>query len=200
MIKVGLTGGIGSGKSTVAKIFNILNVPIYCSDSRAKILMNYNNDVKLQIIRAFGKLAYFNDQINRSYLAKVVFSDKAKLQCLNEIVHPAVRVDYRSWLDSRIETYSINESAILIESGLVEQMDYVICVTASEKVRIRRVVDRDKMSEEQVKARIRNQLDDNKRLEFADFVITNTNELLITQVQNIDKKLWEISQSGLVEV
>ncbi|MDD2563005.1 MAG: dephospho-CoA kinase [Salinivirgaceae bacterium] len=200
MIKVGLTGGIGSGKSTVAKIFNVLQVPIYCSDVRAKVLMNSDNTVKSKIIAEFGTLAYNDNQLNRSYLANVVFSDKEKLQRLNGIVHPAVRADYQRWLDMYSEPYSINESAILIESGLIDQMDYVICVVASDEVRIRRVVDRDKVSEEDVKARMKNQLTDKERLKFAHFVISNTNELLIAQVQNIDKKLWEISQSGSAEV
>ena len=200
MIKVGLTGGIGSGKSTVAKVLEVLGVPVYNSDQRAKHLMTHNPQLKQQIEDLFGVASYQEGVLNRSYLAKIVFSDSIKLKQLNEIVHPKVRTDFEQWVKRFSQTYVVNESAILFESGLWNQMDLIICVIADKDVKIQRVMDRDGLTEQQVMERMSNQASDETWLKYSDFVVKNTNEMIISQVQIINDKIWEISQNGSEEV
>ena len=183
MITVGLTGGIGSGKTTVAGMFEDLGVPVYNSDKRAKELMNTSQEVVSAIKKLLGEEAYRKDEIDRRYIAKKVFNDDELLGELNAIVHPAVRQHFIEWRTNQNVSYVIQESALIFEIGSQDFYDKIILVTAPENVRIARVLHRDKQtSEKDVKARIDNQLSDNKKMISSHFVIENL-DLKITKVK-----------------
>lgn len=185
MIKLGLTGGIGSGKSTVAKIFEEFNIPVYYADERAKWLMNQPK-LKDKITLEFGEKAYAKGKLDRGYLASVVFKNRELLETLNAIVHPAVAEDYKNWCEYQQSPFTVKEAAILIESGAKESVDEVVIVTAPVKVRMDRVIKRDGVSEQQVIDRLNNQMTDSQRLEHASYVVDNGGEkMLIPQVKNI---------------
>ena len=191
-ILVGITGGIGSGKSTVAKIFSILGIPIYSADDRAKWLMGNNELLKTQLIEAFGEQAYQADgKLDRSFLAKTVFSDPEKVKVINSLVHPAVGRDFLEWASSQDSPYVLKEAALIFETGGEKTLDFVINVSSPLKVRIARTMLRDPFrSEEQINQIINQQLPDEQKNELADFVIKNTdNKLLIPQVLKIHQQL-----------
>jgi dephospho-CoA kinase len=191
MIKVGITGGIGSGKSTVCKVFTVLGVPVFYADSTAKQLMNSDLQLREQLIRLFGPAVYLPDlTIDRKYLAGIVFSDTSLLEKLNSIVHPAVRKAFDDWCLKQNASYIIHEAAILFESGFYKMMDKTIMVYTDEHERIERVVKRDKISTEMVIQRMNNQWKDEEKIKLADYVIGNNDrELIIPQIVEIDKKL-----------
>ena len=170
---IGLTGGIGSGKSTVANMFKELGVPVYNSDERAKYLMNTSLDIKSQLIKLLGDEAYKGDKLNRSFIAEKVFSNTNLLAKLNDIVHPIVRNDFIDWTKKQDYSYVIQETALLFENKAQDLYDSIILVTAPKETRIIRVVDRDKSSREQVIARMNNQLDDEAKLNLSNYVIEN---------------------------
>ncbi|TDS15276.1 dephospho-CoA kinase [Maribacter caenipelagi] len=174
MIVIGLTGGIGSGKSTVAAMFQELGVPVYDSDKRAKFLMNTSEIINKQLVELLGKEAYVKGKLNRSYIAEKVFNDSELLAKLNNIVHPVVRQDFIDWTKNQESCYVIQETALLFENKSQGLYDDVILVTAPKEVRIERVLDRDNSTREQVEARMTNQLDDEIKLELANFIIENT--------------------------
>ncbi|HAQ21795.1 MAG TPA: dephospho-CoA kinase [Prolixibacteraceae bacterium] len=191
MIKVGITGGIGSGKSTVCKVFRVLGIPVFEADSTAKQLMNTDPSLREQLIQLFGPAVYLpNLTIDRKYLAGIVFSNAPLLRKLNEIVHPAVRKAFDEWFLIQHSPYVIHEAAILFESGFYKLMDKTIMVVTNENERIERVVKRDQITAEMVRQRMKNQWSDEKKIKLADFVIgNNDNELIIPQIIEIDKKL-----------
>lgn len=197
MIKVGITGGIGSGKSTVCRIFANLDIPIYYADKEAKRLMTYDKSLKKEIKELLGDGAYHkNGRLNRQYVADQVFSDKSKLSKLNALVHPAVSRDLEIWFSNQNSKYAIEEAALLVEIGSYKQMDYLIVVTAPVEMRIKRVVKRDNSNFDQVKARIDNQLPESEKKKVADFIIDNSGETsLIGQVMKIHHQL--ISQEDI---
>lgn len=170
---IGLTGGIGSGKSTVARMFELLNVPVYYADQEAKRLMTSSADLKLGIRQLFGEGAYINDRLNRGYIADIVFRDKEKLKALNALVHPEVRKDFLHWVDIQDAPYVIQENPLIFEKNDQGSFDKVIVVTADKEVRIQRIIERDGLSKDQVLDRMANQLDDAKKTELADFLIYN---------------------------
>lgn len=170
---VGLTGGIGSGKSTVSKMFLELGVPVYNSDERAKKLMNTSAEIKNQIIAFLGKESYHEEKLNRAYIAKKVFNDTTLLAQLNAIVHPVVREDFLKWTGEQEYCYVIQETALLFENNSQHLYDSIILVTAPKEERISRVVSRDNGTREQVIARMNNQMDDEEKLNLSDFVIEN---------------------------
>ena len=170
---VGLTGGIGSGKSTVAKMFRELGVPVYDSDHEAKRLMTTSSEVKEAIISLLGKKAYTKDILNRSYIAEKVFNDTHKLQQLNAIVHPAVKTHFMKWAEGQTTPYVIQETALIFENGAQEQYDYTILITAPLELRLQRTVERDGATTQQVLDRMKNQMDDNKKADLANFCIVN---------------------------
>ncbi|WP_192348015.1 dephospho-CoA kinase [Algoriphagus sp. Y33] len=191
-VLVGITGGIGSGKSTVAKIFSILGIPIYYADDRAKWLMGNNKQLKDQIIAAFGVESYDSDgNPNRGFLAKTVFSDPEKVKTINSLVHPAVGKDFSDWASVQSSPYVLKEAALIFETGNNKVLDYVINVSSPLKIRVSRTLMRDPFrSEEQVNQIINQQLPDEQKNELADFVIKNTdNKLLIPQVLKIHQHL-----------
>lgn len=190
-MQIGVTGGIGSGKSLVCKIFNSLGVPIYEADKRAKELTVNNPNVKESILQAFGAESYLNGGVNNSYLAKKVFQDKGELELLNSIIHPAVAEDYKLWQRQHQEhKYVIKEAAILFESGSYKTCDKVILVDAPINIRLDRVTKRDHVTEEEVRRRMNNQWSSDKKAALSDFIINNDgNEALIPQVMKIHQKL-----------
>lgn len=191
MIKVGITGGIGSGKTTVCKVFKVFGIPVFEADQVARQLMNSDADVRIQLVHLFGSSVYLPDQtVDRKFLSAIVFNDSSLLAGLNSIVHPAVRSAFDVWCNNQHSPYVIQEAAILFESGFYKMMDKTIVVATDEEERIQRVMKRDGISKEQVRQRIRNQWTDEQRIKMADFVIgNNDNELILPQIVEIDKKI-----------
>ncbi|MGD1946131.1 MAG: dephospho-CoA kinase, partial [Croceivirga sp.] len=167
---VGLTGGIGSGKSTVANFFRALGVPVYDSDSEAKHLMVASETIRNSIISLFGPASYEGQKLNKTYLSDIVFNDSDKLEQLNAIVHPAVRKHFLNWAKVQNTRYVLQETALLFENNLQHHYDKVILVTAPKTLRIRRVMKRDGVSETDVCARIDHQLSDAIKSKMADFI------------------------------
>lgn len=190
MIIVGLTGGIGSGKTTVAKMFNELGVPVYIADLEAKKLMKTSKVIKRKLIQLFGDEAYVDGELNRPYLANNIYNDKALLLKMNAIVHPKVKAHFIKWKKKQDFAYIIKETAILFENNSYQDCDFVITVTASEKDRIQRVILRDNSSYEKVKAVMNNQWSDEEKVKFSNFVIENTNlSETVNQVRIIHQKI-----------
>jgi dephospho-CoA kinase len=190
MLKIGLTGGIGSGKSTVAKVFEVLGIPVYYADDAARRLMNEDENLKQQITYHFGNNVYKDGKLNRSHLAAIVFNNKEKLELLNELTHPAVLHDSEDWLKVQNAAYTIREAALIFESGINKYLDYAIGVSSPKPLRIHRTMTRDHVTEEQVLARMKNQLDEDTKMKLCDFVIYNNEEqLMIPQVLNLHKRL-----------
>lgn len=191
MIKIGITGGIGSGKSTVCKVFKVMGIPVFEADSIARQLMNNDAVIRELLINLFGTSVYLPDQtIDRKFLSGIVFNNASLLEQLNEIVHPAVHKSFEDWYQKQQSPYVIHEAAILFESGFYKMMDKTITVVTDETERIQRVMKRNRTTEEQVRQRIRNQWSDEQRIKLADFVINNNDsELIIPQIVEIDKKI-----------
>jgi dephospho-CoA kinase len=190
---VGLTGGIGSGKTTVAKEFMALGVPVYIADIEAKALMNRSKVIKRKLIALFGNQAYLKDSLNRAYLASKIFNDKTLLEQMNAIVHPKVAAHFKRWLKKQDALYIIKEVAILFENQSYLTCDYVITVVAPEKDRIKRVILRDGTTEEKVQAIMSNQLPDHEKVKLSDFVVHNTNiEATKSQVHVIHNTLLKV--------
>lgn len=173
----GITGGIGSGKSTAAKFFEELGIPVYNSDTRAKTIQNENSEVKVKIIAAFGEEAYNENGLNKPYLSKQVFQNNEKLKLLNSIVHPAVFQDFEDWKKAQKSDIVMKEAAILIESGSYKDCDVVISVVVDIETRIARTIKRDGLSREEILARINNQISDEERIAKSDFIIDNNGDL-----------------------
>lgn len=200
MLRIGITGGIGSGKTTVAKIFEVLGVPVYYSDDAAKRLMNEDDALQQKLIENFGATIFENKQLNRSLLASIVFNDPEKLSLLNSIVHPVTIADAEKWMkhistnDAQETPYAIKEAALIFESGAQKKLDYVIGVNAPYKLRLQRAMQRDHLSKEEVEARIAKQMDETKKMNLCNFIITNDeDQLLIPQVVELHKKLIQLT-------
>ncbi len=195
---VGLTGGIGSGKTTVANLFNKLGVPIYVSDVEAKRIMVTNEKVITAIKSLLGNEAYTDvNELNRSYISEQVFKNKSLLNDLNSIVHPAVAEDFLNWYKDQKAEYVIKESAILFESGSFKNCDSVITVTAPLEERINRVVLRDKVTKKQVLHRVMNQLSDEDKIDRSNFIIINkTLEGTEGQVEKINTQIINIIRNN----
>ena len=186
MLKIGLTGGIGSGKTTVAKMFSCLGISVYNSDIRAKAIMQEDDQLKEQLIQAFGEQTFDSGKLNRPFLASLVFSNEHDLQILNSIVHPAIQKDFDQWASLQKSTYIIKEAAILFESGANIGLDKVILVEAPEDLRVERVLKRDTVTKEEVLARMSKQWGDSQKRSLSDYVIINEEKsLLLEQVLNI---------------
>ena len=194
MMTIGLTGGIGSGKTTVANMFKDLGVPVYNSDDRAKELMTTSTELIERIKGLMGEEAYENNKLNREYIAARVFKDRNLLNSLNAIVHPAVKSDFQNWAADKDSAYIIQEAAILFENGSYDKFDKMILVTAPKKTRFERIMQRDYLSEELILERMNNQWEDEKKIPLADFVLENTElENTETEVKKIHQKLLELS-------
>ena len=192
VLQIGITGGIGSGKTLVCRIFHCLGIPLYDADSRAKNLMTTDGILVEQIKKEFGTLSYNEDgSLNRKYLGQVVFDQKHKLEKLNQLVHPCVAKDYKEWTDEQLSfPYVIKEAALLFESGSYKGLDKVVVVSASEQIRMKRVLQRDTHRKEKDVLNIfSNQLTEAERLQRADFIITNDeSQLVIPQVLELHER------------
>jgi len=190
---IGVTGGIGSGKTTVCKLFKTLGIPIYDADEAAKRLMTTNKKVIQSIKNLLGENAYEDEgQLNKAYIAQEIFPDKEKLKKLNEIVHPATIEDSVEWSKKQKAPYVLKESALLFETRAFHFVDKAIGVYAPKALRIKRVMQRNKISREEVIERMENQLDEEIKMRLCDFVILNDEQHpLITQVLDLHKKLLE---------
>ena len=190
MIIVGLTGGIGSGKTTVAKAFNRLGVPVYIADDEAKKLMHRSKIIKRKLTTLFGEKAYVNGELNKPVIANIIFNDKTYLQKMNAIVHPKVSRHFEKWVLKQKAPYVIKEVAILFEKGGDKTCDYVITVVADKTLRIKRLLERDNTSKEKIEAIMKNQWTDEEKIKKSDFVIDNTNlENTKEQVLKIHNKI-----------
>jgi len=190
MKKIGITGGIGSGKTTVCEIFKLLGVSVFHADEEARILQNNDLQIKKHLIELFGEHIYSPDgMLDRNKLAEVVFKDTKALAKVNAIIHPAVRQSFLKWAENhQAVPYVLYEAAVLFESGYASDFDRNILILADEKVRIERVIMRDQTSEELVKERIKNQMPDIQKIKLVDYIIENNNEkLLFPQIIELDK-------------
>ena len=196
MLKIGITGGIGSGKSTVANLFEVLGIPVYNADLAAKRLMNEDVAIKEKIKQQFGDDVYKNEKLDNKYLAQIVFSSEEKLHLLNSIVHPATINDANAWMLKQTTPYTLKEAALLFESGAAELLDYVIGVTAPAPLRLQRVMQRDNSSREDVMARMNKQMDEEIKMKLCNFIITNDEQqLLIPQVLALHETLLLLAQN-----
>ncbi|WP_286860110.1 MULTISPECIES: dephospho-CoA kinase [Sphingobacterium] len=188
-LKIGITGGIGSGKTFIGKLFEALGIPVYNADEEAKRLMNSDARIKEKLIEQFGEATYKEGRLDRAFLADMVFSDKEKLELLNSIVHPIVIQEAKDWAERQTTRYSLKEAALLFESGSYKDLDYTILVTAPMEIRIQRVIERDGATEQQVRERMNKQLSDEEKLQLADFVIVNDGITpLLPQVWTLHQK------------
>jgi dephospho-CoA kinase len=197
-IKLGITGGIGSGKSVVSRILRLMDVPVYDCDSQSKYLTEHNNVIRSQLIDLLGNNVYFsNGKLNKSFLASYVFSDSRHTAQINQIIHPIVKVDFENWAINQNPDILIigMESAILFEAKLEKTIDKILFVQAPFNLRIQRTMERDDLSFEQVKMRIRAQMDDDEKMKRSHFVAINDDEhSLLSQIQNILNGLKGLSQ------
>ncbi|MCH4552990.1 dephospho-CoA kinase [Aestuariibaculum lutulentum] len=190
MMVVGLTGGIGSGKTTVAKEFEALGVPVYIADVEAKKLMVTSEVIKEKLVQLFGEEVYVNGELNKPFIANIIFNDKTYLQKMNAIVHPEVGKHFESWKEKQNTSYVIKEVAILFENGGNKQCDLVITVTAPMHLRIERLLKRDHTTKEKIEAIIKNQWSDEEKIALSDFVVNNVNfEETKEQVMKIHEQI-----------
>ncbi|MGE5518773.1 MAG: dephospho-CoA kinase [Candidatus Dadabacteria bacterium] len=200
MLRVGLTGGIGCGKTTVSKLFELLNVPVYYADIASKKLYDTDAVVKEQVIKHFGEGVYKGNKIDRSKLAAIVFNDQQKLELLNRIVHPPTIRNAEEWMKVQKTPYLIKEAALLFESGTAGSLDYIIGVSCPTDLRIKRVVARDGIRKEEVLKRINQQLDEKIKMKLCDFILYNDEEqLLIKQVLELHQALLVLSKKKLLQ-
>jgi len=189
MLKIGLTGGIGSGKTTVAKIFQLLNVPVYYADEATKLLYHTDATLMASVKKHFGEDVYTAGKLNRSKLAAIVFSDPEKLTLLNKLAHPPTIKDAQDWMIKQTAPYIIKEAALLFESGSNKGLDYIIGVRSSLELRIKRTMERDGITKDEVIKRMQRQMNEESKMKKCDFIIENNEqELVIPQVISLHEK------------
>jgi dephospho-CoA kinase len=189
MLKIGLTGGMGSGKTTVSQIFAALGIPVFYADDVAKAIMNEDEVLRQRITNLFGADAYKENELNRKYIAGIVFNDAYKLEQLNALVHPVTIAAADKWMNEQTSPYVIKEAALMFEAGAAAHLNYVIGVYAPQHLRIQRVMHRDKASSEEVLARINKQIDEKIKMKLCDFVIVNDEQqAVLPQVLSLHQK------------
>lgn len=200
MLRIGITGGIGSGKSIVARVFNNLGIPVYNADTAAKRLMETDLDLQTAIRRHFGDKTFVQGKLDRSYLASIVFKDKAKLDTLNALVHPVTIRDAELWMQQQDCPYALKEAALIFESGSQSNLDFVIGVSAPQALRIHRVMQRDGLSREEVLKRIDKQLEQSLVMRLCDYVVVNNDQqLVVPQVLELHTELVTKSNKTCIE-
>ena len=193
MLRIGLTGGIGSGKTVVAKIFETVGIPVYYADTEAKKLMNTDPELKASILQHFGPDSYRNGELDRKYIASIVFNSKEKLDLLNSLTHPVTIRDAEQWMKEQHSPYIIKEAALLFESGAAEYLDRVIGVYAPQHIRVKRVHERDGMPIEDIMKRISRQIDEELKMKLCNYIIVNNEqELVIPQVLALHEKFIKV--------
>jgi len=180
MLKIGLTGGIGSGKSTVAKIFEVLGIPVYYADDAARQIMNTDKELKAALVKHFGEQTYKDKELNRPWLASVVFGDSEKLKLLNSLTHPATIRDANRWIQQQTSPYIVKEAALLFESDAYKYLDKIVGVSAPTELRLTRAMDRDAVTRDEVLSRMNRQMNEEEKMKRCDFVIVNDEEQLLT--------------------
>lgn len=191
-MRIGITGGIGSGKSVVAGIFSVLGIPVFDADREAKILMETDPGLRQRITEKFGDAAYQNNKLNRKFLSSVVFNDPYKLEVLNAIVHPAAIAAAENWAGKQQAQYVVKEAALFFEAGSTQGIDFMVGVFAPQHLRIKRAMDRDGLTREEVLARMNRQIDETIKMRLCDFVVMNDEQqLLIPQVLNLHQRFLE---------
>jgi dephospho-CoA kinase len=188
---VGLTGGIGSGKTTVANMFHALGVPIYIADEEAKKLMTSSKVIKRKLITLFGDDAYINGILNKSFIAKTIFNDKTVLEKMNHIIHPRIGSHFKKWMLKQNAPYVIKEAAILFENGSYMQYDFIITVTASKELKIKRLLKRDNTTKQNIETIMKNQWSDEEKIKRSNFVIINS------ELENTSQQVAKIHQQIL---
>lgn len=200
MLKIGLTGGIGSGKSTVSNIFKVLGIPVFDADTNAKQLMETDIDLQQSIRTLFGNEAYTNGKLNRKFIADIVFKDPFQLEQLNALVHPAAIRAGENWALKQTTAYVIKEAALFFESGSAEGMDYIIGVYAPQHIRINRVMKRDGVTRDEVLNRMKRQIQEEVKMRLCDFVIVNDDQrLLIPQIIHLHNRFVAESKETIDE-
>ncbi len=197
ILKVGITGGIGSGKTLVSEIFSMLGIPVYNADDRAKWILANDKAVKEKIKEIFGSKAYQNEKLNREYISQEVFNDQSKLNLLNGIVHPHIASDFQKWLETQSKyPYILKEAALLYEAGTYKSLDKIITVFSPVELRIQRLLQRDAhRTEKDIKHIMEKQLDDDEKVKKADYVVYNDEKnMLIPQVLELDKTFRKLAQ------
>ena len=190
MLKIGITGGIGSGKSTVAKIFEILGIPVYYADEAARRLMNEDPELKQSIMKHFGPQTYVDGKLNRPYLSNLVFGNKESIGLLNSLVHPVTINDGVKWMLQQTTPYALKEAALIFEAGIDQTLDYVIGISCPEALRIERTIRRSGISREEVKKRMGNQMAEDEKMKRSDFVIYNDEtQAVLPQVLSLHQHL-----------
>jgi len=197
MIKIGLTGGIGSGKTTVAHIFETLGIPVYYADDAAKRIMNEDEHLRSLIIKNFGVESYSENILNRVHLSSIVFGNAEKLSLLNSLVHPLTLADAEHWMKQQKAPYIIKEAALMFESDAWKMVDKTIGVSATLELRLQRTMQRDFLSREEVEARMKRQMNEDEKMKRCNFIITNNEkELLIPQVITIHEALLQEAKAS----
>ena len=195
MLRIGLTGGIGSGKSTVAKIFEVLGIPVYYADRETRRLMNDDNTLINEIKNHFGPESYTSEGLNRAFISAIVFNDPVKLALLNSLTHPVTIQHASDWMQKQSTPYVVKEAALIFESGSNKGLDYVIGVNAPKELRIKRVMERDKITREEVVKRMERQMNEDEKMKLCDFIITNDEQqLMIPQVISLHEKFLQKSK------
>lgn len=187
---VGITGGIGSGKSVISRVLHEMGYPVYSSDQRAKDLMHEDLSLVEGLKRLFGEEAYVNHELNRAYIAAQIFKDESKRIAMNNLVHPAVRKDFKEWAERQNSPLVFQESALLFETGNYRSFDAVFLVSAPEEIRMKRVKERDQLSDEQVLSRFKAQMPEEEKRKLTNYIVDNSgNEFLIPQILKLIKKI-----------
>ena len=195
MLKVGLTGGIGSGKSTVARVFEVLGVPVYYADSAGRMLVDNDPGIRTEIIKHFGKESYKDGRLDRQYISTIVFGDEKKRELLNEITHPVIISDAAKWMKKQNAAYIIKEAALIFESGSEKDLDYVIGVKSPRGLRIKRVMERDSTSKAEVIKKMESQMDEDVKMKKCDFLLINDEQqLLVPQVMALHQQLLQLAK------
>lgn len=195
MLKIGITGGIGSGKTTVCRVFELLGIPIFYADTVAKLIMNTDPVLKEEILKTFGKKIYSNDgELNRSHLSSIVFNNESELNKLNALVHPAVFRAFDKWLAMHTDApYIIKEAALLFETESYKMCDLSVLVVSPEASRVRRIIARDGISQDEIVLRMKRQLSDEKKIKLADHILFNDeSQLLISQILALDQQFLNL--------
>lgn len=194
MLKIGLTGGIGSGKTVISGIFNVLGIPVFNADREARLIMETDEQLVRSIQKEFGEETYIDGKLNRTFLAKIVFNNPTRLNALNALVHPVAVKAAEKWMETQTSPYVIKEAALMFEAGSAANLDYIIGVFAPKHIRIKRVIERDQVTREQVLARMEQQIDDAIKIKLCDFIIVNNEQqLVMPQVLQLNERFIDLS-------